>query len=232
MSEPDENPAKSSATKVKPSRRPSLKNRRAGLGLDRAREGGSFQLQPRDLAMPARAHLAETESAKTVFEPVDLVQTLGRDLGAVGKARRQAGKLRLVPGGKTELFRQLAHVALRHGRIDKRLARAVLLGRLQAGTVVAEVVGVGAKQNFLQPQALGHRLRDVEQLVLAVKAAVLGIHAEFGARQLVRFRDLGARADFRRQLQRGLAFAGRHGRRQRHHGNATFAEYVVGDLEH
>jgi hypothetical protein len=56
----------------------------------------------------------------------------------------------------------------------------VILGGLQAGPVVAQIVGVGAKQDFVHPQTLGQRLGQVEQLVLAVVAAVFGIHAEFG----------------------------------------------------
>src|ERR1017187_2727459 len=64
----------------------------ANLGLDGAGQSVGFELQARALAVPARAHLAETEGAHPVFKPIDLVQALGRDLGAVGKARRKAGR--------------------------------------------------------------------------------------------------------------------------------------------
>src|SRR5437899_275943 len=55
------------------------------------------ELEARDGVVESHAELAKSERAQAVLELVDLTQPRGRDLGAVGKPRRQARELRLVP---------------------------------------------------------------------------------------------------------------------------------------
>ena len=68
FSEPEAKPARSSATKVKPCARPSVDDRLAHAGLERARHVGEVDLQAGDVAVVADAQLAEAERAQAVLE--------------------------------------------------------------------------------------------------------------------------------------------------------------------
>src|SRR5581483_8830304 len=105
---------------------------------ERAAELVRLQLEARHRLVEAHPQLAETERVERLLEAVDPLEALGRDLGAVGKARRETGELRLVPGRKAERARQLAHLGLGQPRLDQRMARPALVGRAQAGPVIAE----------------------------------------------------------------------------------------------
>ena len=179
--------------------------------------------------MVAHAELPEAQRAQPVLEPVDAAQALGRDLGAVGEARRQAGELRLVPGRQPQRARQRAHVGLGQAGVDHRVARAALVGGGQAGAVIAEIVEVGAEQDLAQAQRVGARARDLQQLGLAVVAAVGGVLREARALELVRLDDLEARADQGGQLARRGALALGHGDRDGGQADAAVAEHVVRD---
>ena len=78
--------------------------------------------------------------------------------------------------------------------LDQRLARAALVGGAQARAVVAEIVEVGAEQHLGEAERVGARARDLEQLGLAVVAAV--------GRVLRRSPGARARASRRRSMRR------------------------------
>ena len=154
----------------------------------------TVELEARDVAVVADAQLAEAERAQAVLEGVDAAEALGGDLGAVGEARRQAGELRLVPGRQPELARQRAHVGLGEAGLDQRVARAALVGGGQAGAVIAEIVEVGAEQDLGEAERVGARAGDLEQLGLAVVAAVGRVlRRSPGARARATRRPRGAR---------------------------------------
>ena len=109
----------------------------------------------------------------------------------------------------------------------ERVARAALVGGGQARAVIAEIVEVGAEQHLAEVERVGARAGDLEQLGLAVVAAVGGVLGEAGALELVRVDELDRRADERGQIARRLPLARGHrdgDGRQRH---AALAEHVV-----
>ena len=68
--------------------------------------------------------------------------------------------------------------------------------------MIAEVVEVGAEQHLGEAERVGARARDLEQLGLAVVAAVGRVLREARPLELVRLDDLEARADAGGQLAR------------------------------
>ena len=71
MSEPDEKPARSSATNGEALRAAERDDRLAHARLERARHVVEVDLEARDLAVVADAQLAEAERAQAVLEGVD-----------------------------------------------------------------------------------------------------------------------------------------------------------------
>src|SRR6185437_9254839 len=128
--------------------------------------------------------LAEAERAQAIFEGVDTAEALGGDLRSVGEARRQAGELWFVPGRQPQLARERTDLGLGEAGVDQRMARAALVGSRQARAVIAEVVEVGAEQDLGEAQRLGARAGDLQQLRLAVVAAVGGVLGESRALEL------------------------------------------------
>ena len=93
--------------------------------------------------------------------------------------------------------------------------------------MIAEVVEVRAQQHVREAERVGARARDLEQLGLAVVAAIGRVLREPRPFQLVRLDDLQPRADVGGQLARRLPLAGGHRDRHRGQRQAAIAEHVV-----
>ena len=121
--------------------------------------------------------------------PVDAHQVCRGDRDAEGHPARQAGSRGLVPGRQAPPPRRLPHVRLGQARVQQRGHRTTLCGCPDAGTEAGDrVVGIGSGGDVLQPQLGGQRPERVEQLGLAVEAAVAVIGAVALALHLVRAR--------------------------------------------
>ena len=140
-----------------------------------AGEGVRGQLEAAELAEVADAELVEPERLHRSLGAVDLQQDVRRDRGAVGDARGEAGARRLACAGHAERLGKLAHAGL--GELDQRMHDAVLACRLQAGSPVAEVVGVRPGEHGGVAALGGDPLERVVQLGLAVVAAVPAVRA-------------------------------------------------------
>ena len=104
------------------------------------------------------------------------------DARAIGKREDRQASCGLSQTTKSQALRQPADVGFVEPRFDERLPR-LLARRLQvARPMVAEIVEVGAKEDVRQPQPSRDRLAEIEELALAVIAAVAGIFGEAGTR--------------------------------------------------
>src|SRR5258705_8634902 len=120
---------------------------RAGADATEPLEVGLAGLDPRDLPVVADAELAQPERAQGRLAARELGQPLRGDLGAVRNARRQARLLGLVPGRQIHLAAQLADLRLGQAGVREWLHHPVLVGRLQPGAIVCELLGVGARDD-------------------------------------------------------------------------------------
>ena len=124
---------------------------------------------------PARRSAASARST--------LRQHCHRDLGAVGQARGQAGRSRLVPRPQAEPAGPVPHVGLGEAGLDQREHRRALAGGPLPRPVVAEVVHVDAERDGSPVAA--QRLERVHQRRLAVVAALTVVDAVRGPLHLV-----------------------------------------------
>lgn len=92
----------------------------------------------------ADAGAVEAVAEEDDFGEFDLVEFGAGDGLAVGDAGAEAGAGWFVPIGETEVFGEVADVVFVESVFGEGGADLVLAGGLQAGAVVAEVVGVGA----------------------------------------------------------------------------------------
>jgi hypothetical protein len=76
--------------------------------------------------MEAHADLGKAQIVQGLLQAIDAAQAVFGDAGAIGKARGQTGKLRLVPDGKTQGSRHGPHLGLVQSGFDERLARSAL----------------------------------------------------------------------------------------------------------
>ena len=122
--------------------------------------------------MVPNADLRESHSLHRRLRGLDLAQRPDRDRRPVRDARRKAGEGWLVPVGQTKRARRGPDLGLRHPRLEQREANtATHRGRVPR-PVVAGVVGGGAVRQVRKTELRAHRLEGVEQLLLAVEAAV------------------------------------------------------------
>src|SRR5216683_3257284 len=131
-----------------------------------------LDLDSRHVAVVAHAHLPESQQLDRVFGRLDPSQRGDRHLGAVRDARRQARERRLVPVGEPKLARRRADFGLDHAGLEQREPHAAPDRRSMTGPVVAGVIRGGAVREMPQAQLDTDRLERLEQLLLAVEAAV------------------------------------------------------------
>ena len=99
-------------------------------------------------------------------------ESLDRDGRSVRDAGGQAGLRGLVPCGQIHLAGQRADFRLRQVGFDHRAADSVLLGGVQPGAEVAQVVGVGSVGDVRVALFLGVVNEVGVEFVLAEEAAV------------------------------------------------------------
>ena len=122
-------------------------------------------LNARELTVRATADLREPGFDEQVFGGFDGGQLFGGDGVAVGHAACKAGVGRLVPGGKAQRVRKLAHVGFGKAGFQQGAFNGQLGKRLKAGAIVAKVASVRAFGNVKKPQ-VGSFLQDAAEQVL------------------------------------------------------------------
>src|SRR5260370_25028809 len=140
--------------------------------IDESRDLPRLDLDPGDLAMVPHAHLPESHRFQRILSCLDLPQHGHSDRRAVRYTRRQARKRWLVPVGQTERARNGADLGFRHARLEERESNPAAHGRPVARSVIAGVVGSRAVGEVRETELVLHRSERVEQLLLAVEAAV------------------------------------------------------------
>src|SRR6266852_574733 len=139
---------------------------------DQARDLSGLDLDARDLAVVADPHMPKTERLVRGLGRLDLPQRLDRDLGAMRDARGEAGEGRLVPVGQSESPRGGTDVRLCHSRLEQREADTAADSGAMAGPVIIRVVGGRAVDDVVETEVAAHRLQCLEELLLAVEAAI------------------------------------------------------------
>src|SRR5262249_36251774 len=134
-------------------------------------------LDPRHVAVVADAHLAEAKPPDSRLRGPDPGQGVCGHLGAVWDTRGQAGERRLVPRRPAKATGGGPGLPLPPPRLEEREADAATHCRAVTGAVVGRVIGGGAVGQVRQAQLLADRLQSLEQLFLAVVAAVRQVAA-------------------------------------------------------
>ena len=182
--------------------------------------------------MVADPQHGEPEGAHGPLGAVDACERLGIHRGSVGDARGEAGRGRLVRARHAELAGELAHGGLAGAGVEQRMPDAVLRRRAEAGTPVAGVVGVGARQQHAVAAALGELGEHVVELGLAEVAAVGPVATVAVAGELVRRDRLVGDADRGGDAARALELAGGHRRRDGGHRQRARSERARRDRGH
>ncbi len=175
----------------------------------------------------SNADLAQPEFPQYPLRGPHLLQLFAGDAFSVGKAGCKARERRLVPGVQVQLLRQDPHVGLRESCLPQRAADAHLGGRLQAGSEVCHVVGVGPVDNDVQPLLPCYLRQLLEELALAVVAAFRRVVRETIYAEFVRLYQPVAHANALRQSHGCVGFLLGVGLRFRRHCQHSISQYVV-----
>ena len=108
---------------------------------------------------------------------------------AIDKPGGQAGKGLFVPGGQSQLLRELADLRLGQFRFPQGAFYPELFNRNQPGAIVAIVIHIGPLRNGGQPILPGNGPYLLKKLMLTEITAVFGILAESVDIQLLRLAD-------------------------------------------
>src|SRR5712692_10497941 len=131
-----------------------------------------LDLDSRHVAVVAHAHLLQSEQLDRVLGRLDPSQRGDGHLGAVRDARRQARERSLVPVGEPKLARRSADLGLGYAGLEQWEPHAAADRRSMTGPVIAGVIRGGAVRQMPKAQLDSDRLERLEQLLLAVEAAV------------------------------------------------------------
>src|SRR5690606_17948596 len=116
---------------------------------------------------------------------VDLREDRGAHSGPRGHATRQARRRRLLMVGQAKLLGDRSDQRLAKARFDQRLANVELRRRAQARTMAAEIIEVVTRRDRRKPLGPSEGVEHLEQLGLAVVAAIARVLLVAGAGDLV-----------------------------------------------
>jgi len=140
-----------------------------------AREFVGSDFDASEFVVKTDAELPEAEVAEGGFGAVDEGEALGRDFGAVGKARSEAGGGGAVPCGEIGAAGEFADFGFAEADVEERREDVMLGGGFVAGAEVESVVGVDAVGDGGKILCGGELVEDCEEFVLAEVATVAGV---------------------------------------------------------
>src|SRR5688572_15053227 len=114
----------------------------------------------------------ESQRAKNLFSLVDHAELFDGNGRAIGNPRGQAGGGRLVPCGKSMVFRQLPDFFLSQSGFDEGAADFQFRASLPARTVIAGIVQVVAVNYVAKSTLHSHPLEQGVQLVFTEVATI------------------------------------------------------------
>ncbi len=156
------------------------------------------------------------------FTAVDLLQTFRSDACSVGKARGETGERLLVGSHQAAFPAQGADLVLGQPGLEEGGADFEFTGRLPAGAVVVEVIEVGAIQDHCITEFHGFVQADMEQLFLAMVAALRRVVGKAGDFQFITVNNDLLDAEFAGQPDTLVEFMTGIGRRRGCQGNHLF----------
>lgn len=118
------------------------------------------------------------------------IQSTLRDPCAVRKSRAEARPGRFVPNTDLKVLSTAPHLLFGESRFDQRLKDAARLRGDKARSMVTQVIDVGADGEMRDAQLSFERLRNPEQLLFAVEAAIFRIGRIGWIVQLTAFNQL------------------------------------------
>ena len=181
-----------------------------------------------EFVVKADTKLAEAEVAKGGFGAVDQSEALGRDFGAVGEARGEAGGGRAIPRGEIGAAREFADFGFVEANVEQRGQDVMLGGGFVAGAEVERVVGVDTVGDGGKILCGSEFVENAEQFIFAEVAAVAGVGAVRGVFHFVSFDELVADGELLEEGSELFAVVGGVGRRNCGDGERAFAEGMMG----
>lgn len=177
------------------------------FGLQGLREFFDSDFDANQIAMEARAELAEAEGFERLFAVFHRFDAFLGDFGAVGDAGAEAGGGGAVPGGEAGTAAEFANLGFGEAGFNEGGFDVVGFGGALAGTPVAEIVDVDAIDNIRDAAFLAHLIQAGEEFVFAVEAAVFIVFDVFGVIEFEGFDVFVADVEVAGELF-GVAFVG------------------------
>ncbi len=127
--------------------------------------------------MVANPQLRKAQLAQSGFPCLDLCEAFGGDFGSVGQAGSQARRGRQIRRGQTGGPGQLTDLRLAEAGVQQGSEDIPFGGGTVAGSMVTAIVEIDPVGQCVEAELLAQGLHPLEELALAVIAAIAGVLA-------------------------------------------------------